>query len=74
VLASPSWVPTRLADGGILDVRSWRGTLEIADHRFSVEVAAMGTCYLLGREVLDQMEVCFEFGRRVRLRFGDEPA
>jgi predicted aspartyl protease len=74
VLASPVWVPMRLADGGIVEVRSWRGTLEIANHRFLVEVAAMGTRYLLGREVLDQMEVCFEFGRRVRLGFRDDPA
>jgi len=45
VLASPNLTPLRLADGAILEVRSWRGTLEIADHRFLIEVAAMGTRY-----------------------------
>ncbi len=73
VLASPAWVPMRLADGETIQVRSWGGIVEIADHRFPAEVAAMGTRYLLGREMLDQMEVCFEFGRRVRLRFPDVP-
>jgi predicted aspartyl protease len=72
VLASPDWVPMRLADGETVQVRSWGGIVEIAGRRFPVEVAAMGTRYLLGREVLDQMEVCFEFGRSVRLRFMDE--
>lgn len=70
VLASPAWIPMRLADGAAVQVRSWAGIVETAGRRFSVEVAAMGTRYLLGREVLDQVEVCFEFGQRVRLRFG----
>ena len=74
VLASPAWVPMRLANGDTVQVRSWRGIVDIAGHRFPIEVAAMGTRYLLGREVLDQVEVCFEFGRRVRLRFPDELA
>lgn len=74
VLASPTQVPMRLADGDTVDVLSRRGIIELAGHRFLVEVAAMGARYLLGREVLDQMEVCFQFGRRVQLRFGDEPA
>jgi hypothetical protein len=74
VLASPDWVPLRLADGRTDQVRSWGGMMDIAGRQFSVEVAAMGTRYLLGREVLDQMEVCFEFGQHLRLRFPDEPA
>jgi predicted aspartyl protease len=73
VLASPNRIPLRLADGNTVDVLSWRGIVEMEGRRFLVEVAAMGTLYLLGREVLDQMEVCFEFGRRVRVRFDDEP-
>jgi hypothetical protein len=73
ILASPVRVPMQLADGSIVEAPSWRGTLEIEDHRFPVEVASMGTRYLLGRDVLDQMEVCFEFGQRIRLRFRDEP-
>jgi predicted aspartyl protease len=74
ILASPALIPMRLADGETVQVRSWGGIVDIAGHRFPVEVAAMGARYLLGREVLDQMEVCFEFGQRVRLRFADERA
>ncbi len=74
VLVSPGWIPMHLADGQTVQVRSWRGVVDLAGYRFPVEVAAMGTRYLLGREVLDQMEVCFDFGRRVRLRFDDEVA
>jgi predicted aspartyl protease len=74
ILASPTWTPLRLADGEVVEVRSWTGMLEIEGHPFRIEVASMGTRYLLGREVLDQMEVCFEFGRRLRLRFQDDPA
>jgi hypothetical protein len=40
----------------------------------AVEVAALGNRYLLGREILDQLEICFQFGRSVRLRFADEAA
>jgi hypothetical protein len=48
VLASPALVPLRLADGETVQVRSWGGTVDIAGHRFPVEVAAMGARYLLG--------------------------
>src|SRR5690349_7278707 len=69
VLASPTWTPLRLADGEAVEVRSWTGELEIEGRTFHIEVAALGARYLLGREVLDQLELCFEFGRRLRLRF-----
>jgi predicted aspartyl protease len=72
LLARPAKVPMRLADGEIVEVACWSGALAIEAHRFPVQVAAMGARYLLGREVLDQMEVCFEFGRRLRLRFSGE--
>ena len=38
---------------------------------FRVEVAAIGSRFLLGREVLDRMGVCFEFRKEVTLRFRD---
>src|SRR5947208_11427848 len=57
VLASPAWGPMRLANGETVQVRSWGGVVEIAGRRFPTEVAAIGARYLLGREVLDQIEV-----------------
>jgi predicted aspartyl protease len=74
ILSSPAVIPLVLADGEIVQVRAWDGTLDINEHRFPVQVAALGSSYLLGREILDQVEICFQFGRHVRLRFADEAA
>lgn len=71
IVTRATGIRLRLADGEIVRTRSWTGTIEIEDHPIPVEVAALGTRYLLDREVLDQMEVCFEFGRRLRLQFRD---
>jgi predicted aspartyl protease len=71
-LAPPTPVPYRMADGVIISVPSWSGEVHIDDHRFRIEVIALGQHYLLGRDILDKMEVCFLFGREVRHRFRDE--
>lgn len=73
ILAEADITRIRLADGTVLSVPSWSGTLDLSGRRFGVEVVAVGTGYLLGRDVLDRLEICFEFGKTVRLRFGDEP-
>lgn len=72
VLAPPVSITMQFADRRIERVPSWRGTVELDGHRFRVEVIAVGSTYLIGREVLDELEICFEFGRRVRLRFKGE--
>lgn len=72
VLADPTATLLRLADNTICEVESWTGLLELERHRFRIEVVALGNRYLIGREILDQLEICFEFGQRVRLRFGGE--
>lgn len=59
-----------LADGTIRSVPAWSGTLWLENECFSVEIVAIGNRCLLGREVLDQIEICFRFGREVRLTFG----
>ena len=69
ILASPAYIFLRMADNRLVDAPSWLGTLEIDDHRFSIEVAVIGTRSLLGIEFLDQIDVCFEFGRKTTLRF-----
>jgi predicted aspartyl protease len=71
ILAEPDLIPLRLADRSTVEADSWSGELELEGHRFRVEVVALGSRFLLGREVLDQLEICFEFGRHVRLRFAD---
>jgi predicted aspartyl protease len=69
VLASPDDDRMQVADGRIVAVPRWDGSIEIEGHRFRCEVIALGNNFLLGREVLDQMEICFVFGKKVRLRF-----
>jgi hypothetical protein len=71
ILAEPYPLPLALADGSTRTARAWGGILDLEGHTFRVEVVALGSRYLLGREVLDQLEICFEFGRQVRLRFHD---
>jgi hypothetical protein len=58
-----------VADGFSVRVDTWEGQLMIADRLWRVGVHALGDQFLIGRGVLDQMEICFEFGRAVRLRF-----
>src|SRR5437763_15706737 len=69
ILASRGQTLLRLADGALVRAPSWQGQLNLDDRRFSVEVVALGSQFLLGRDILDQMEVCFLFGKEVRIRF-----
>src|SRR5688500_18038629 len=68
VLAEPDTRLQRLADDEIREVDAWAGTVELLGHSFPVEVVSLGSRYLLGREVLDEMEICFEFGENVQIR------
>ncbi len=71
LLAEPYDVALRLADDDLQWVAGWDGEVELEGRVFNCEVVALGSRYLLGREVLDHLEICFEFGRAVRLRFRD---
>jgi hypothetical protein len=48
------------------------GEVTVLGRDFPVSVWALGSDFIIGREVLDQMEICFEFGQRVRIRFSPE--
>jgi predicted aspartyl protease len=63
-----------MADRHEVRVFSWRGTLHLGERSFRLRMHAFGDQFILGREVLDQTEICFEFGERVRLRFEREQA
>jgi predicted aspartyl protease len=58
-----------MPDGFSVTVNSWEGELMLEDRNFDVSVSGFGNLFIVGREVLDQLEICFEFGRTVRLRF-----
>jgi predicted aspartyl protease len=72
IISTGVLAPWRMADGTVRTVRTWTGTLVLDEHSFRTEVLALGSRYLIGREILDQLEICFQFGRRVTLRFHDE--
>src|SRR5437762_7002871 len=69
ILADPAPTDLRLPDGSIVEANSWTGRISLNGWESTVEVAALGDRYLLGREILDQLEVCFLYGREVRIRF-----
>jgi len=71
IIADPDLVEIVTADGTLHEVDRWSGVLELDGHRVVVEVIGLGHQFLIGREVLDQLEICFEYGRRVRLTFGE---
>jgi predicted aspartyl protease len=60
-----------MPDGGVHVVDTWSGEIDIHRRVFPVRVRCFGTEFILGREVLDQMEVCFVFGREVRVRLDE---
>lgn len=68
----PRWSPIRTADGTIHHAPSWSARIEVAGRRFGCEAIALGPKFLLGREVLDQLDIRFVFGRQVLVSFGDE--
>jgi predicted aspartyl protease len=57
------------AGGEVYNVDAWPGVLMLEDRLFRVRVKVFGDQFIIGRAVLDKVEICFEFGRRVRLRF-----
>lgn len=69
VLAEADIDSLALADDRTVLAETWNGRVLIEDHEFEVIVRALGGRFIIGLEVLNQMEVCFEFGERVSLRF-----
>jgi hypothetical protein len=72
ILAEPDTGLFQMADRRVIEAPSWIGSIELGSHTFPVEVVALGDRFLLGRDVLDQLEICFRFGREVATRFEDE--
>ena len=58
-LGIPEFTSLRMADNTAWDVETWEGRLLIEDRTFEVPVHAFGDQFIVGREVLDQMEICF---------------
>lgn len=71
ILADPDDGPVRLADAGVKLAPHWPGEIKLGNQVFRVEVVGLGKQFLLGREVLDQVHICFAFGNRWLIRFRD---
>jgi predicted aspartyl protease len=71
ILSRSYWTLLELPDGTRVTTRAWYGTVTLEDRSFRAEIAELGSRYLIGREVLDRLSVCFEFGQRVKLTFRD---
>jgi predicted aspartyl protease len=56
-----------VADGRGVAVDAWDGELEFAGQTFRVSIKALGDRFIIGRQVLDQVEICFRFGREVAI-------
>jgi hypothetical protein len=69
ILAAPDMDQVQMADGRIVSTPRWDGSIELLGKRFPCEVVSLGNRFLLGQEVIDQLEVCFLFGKEVRIRF-----
>ena len=57
----------------VFHAKSWPGRVMLETKVFRARVAAFGDDYVIGRGILDQLEISFQFGKRVRLNF-ERPA
>jgi predicted aspartyl protease len=71
ILADAVNTRVRLADRHVVRVPTWVGAVEIAGHSFPCEIVALGNQVLLGLEVLNQMDVVFARGKRLRFNLSD---
>jgi predicted aspartyl protease len=58
-----------LGDGSLRLAHEYRGVVEIGEARFRASVLFLGDEYLLGREILDRMRICFHWGERLEVEF-----
>ena len=71
ILAEAVNTRVRLADGHMMRVQTWPGAVEIEGRSFPCEIIALGSQMLMGLEVMNQMDVSFERGQRLRFKLPD---
>jgi hypothetical protein len=71
IYSQPIMRRVSLADGMVREAPHWDGSVSLGDHTFEAEIIGMGKQFLVGREVLDQPRICFDFGNRWVIRFRD---
>jgi len=71
ILLDAEQVILTMANGHEMEVNTWDGCLLLEDQSFTVLVQAFGDEFIIGREVLDRMEICFEFESEYASGFSD---
>jgi predicted aspartyl protease len=71
ILASPGRSKLKVANDVVVEAPTWSGKVELGDQIFLAEIAAMGSRYLIGRDILDQLDIRLEFGACVHIRGRD---
>jgi hypothetical protein len=71
ILSMPSLGPVRVASDQVEYAPHWAGRVELGGREFPVEVVGLGSSFLLGQQVIDEIHLCFEYGRRWVVRFRD---
>ena len=60
-------IPIELGDGRRIFAGVYAGTVMLEDERFQVTVLFLGNEYLIGREVVDQLRLCFHRGQYLEI-------
>jgi predicted aspartyl protease len=58
-----------LGDSSLKLAHEHRGVVEIDEASFRASILVLGDEYLLGREIVDQMRICFHWGERLEVEF-----
>ena len=66
------WEPFELGDGRVVDAPTWDGSVDLEGRSFEARVSAIGNEFLVGMQVLSQLEITLSFGSEVRLQFREE--
>jgi|Deesub1362B_J571_1020462.scaffolds.fasta_scaffold10007_2 predicted aspartyl protease len=56
-----------LGDGSLILALEYEGLIRLGEAEMPVMVLCLGTEYVLGREVIDELRICFHHGQRVEV-------
>ena len=63
----PRQVIVRLGDGSITRTAEFVGAISLGNKRMLVTVMFLGSEYLIGRQIVDQLRLCFHYGRYLEI-------
>jgi histidinol-phosphate aminotransferase len=63
-----AWDEYELGDGSRLQLALWTGTIRLNGHEVNASIVCTGDEYLIGREVIDSVEMRFSYGKRLTVQ------